>query len=401
MINKFLKLIYGGGATQVAQALSLPILAKLYGPAAIGHYAVLSALAIIAQPVASLRLENIVLIEKSKNAKLIVSLFRTTNAAISFACTILIFFINHLGGWIELNKTDGVFIFLILFLSNSVQFYTSHLIKNENISTVNKGLYLRSSLSILTPIVIYFLGIANEKTLVLVMIFALLAQASVYKSKIQKSPMNTRTDYLKTKALIKKYRKNIFHGSLQGFFNGIAHNLPTILVDIFFGKGAAGVFSLSDKIFRLPISTIHNSARQLLLINLTKISTRHFFFIQLGLAITGISGAGFIFLISDKLEIILGSRWLGIGATINSMSIWGFGFFLNLIGSVFITFKQDYANLLIVQIFDVSIKIIIFWYYSQINLPFQTVTLYYSIASLLFNFYVVYRGWKLYLMDKN
>lgn len=247
---------------QLVQLMAMPILTRLYTPAAFGIYAsFLSSIALISV-ISCLSYEHAIPIPK--NEKEAIGLVRLSFVLLGIVVLILTLLMLFLGDYflvkLDLHNLIAYKYILIIavFLTGAFQIFNNFAIRErefKKISTVNiyKGLaliviqFLASSFHALGlisgSVVGFFVGIFNLKR--------------IYNGRVNsKSKANPRTLLLIMIAVLKKYYKFPFYNMPNTLLNSIGRELPVILLTIFFSPAIAGFFFLAKRITQQPVSLV-------------------------------------------------------------------------------------------------------------------------------------------------
>jgi O-antigen/teichoic acid export membrane protein len=257
----------GAILAQAITFLSLPVLARVYGPVEFGRYSILIAVALMLTPLATLKLETLMVVEKNNQKA---GLYLHLAFFMTLSISILILICSLLMAWIlegaSTIKFEHYWLFVpLIIIVNSLILLTQqialrdHSYKTFSITGISQSTFVALSqigLSIVTPKAInlifgWFIGKIVGVSWVL------------HKTRdLWKSHTGERGIYFKTLRKIYPQIKLLNQGSV---FEAIAVAFPTVYVGITFGNELAGIFSMSQVLLMAPIVLVGSGIGSLIL----------------------------------------------------------------------------------------------------------------------------------------
>lgn len=322
MLRKAGLLSVGAILAQVISFLALPLLARIYGPIEFGRFSILIAVALMFTPLATLKLETLMVVEKNdQKAGLylrIAALVTLSVSTLLFICSLFIILFSEVNSTI---KFDYFWFFLpLIIIVNSTILLSQQIslrgmsYKAFSLTGISQSVFValsQISLSLVAPKTInlilgWFLG------KILGVSWILPKARDFWKLQTEE-----RGIYFKTLRRIYPQIKFLNQGSL---FESIGVAFPTVYVGIVFGNKFAGIFSLTQVLLMAPIVLVGSGIGSLILteyssepgsgrpdINYQKRGIRKVFFTLVGVSLLYLFF--FNFLAGILVQRLLGSEW--------------------------------------------------------------------------------------------
>jgi O-antigen/teichoic acid export membrane protein len=327
MIKKVAELSVVALLAQSVSFVALPIIANIYGPSQFGSYSILVASASLLIPLATLKLETVLVVEKSDlRASLYLKLAILATVSVAILTLVIASLISVLHRFILDESFDQLWLFTpILIIVNSF------VVLSQQILLRNK-LYRKFSLtgllqnSFVAASQVGF-GILMPKSITLCIGWLIGRILGVYWSLGKMSELwrvhnKSGTRYFKLLQKTYSEFKYLNQGSL---FESIAVAFPTIYVGALFGNKIAGIYALIHVLLMAPIVLVGSSTGSLILSEFSEIEKdsigsieRHRSRVSNVLKLLIISALIYIvlnYLISFfVIDFLLGAQWkLGLG----------------------------------------------------------------------------------------
>jgi O-antigen/teichoic acid export membrane protein len=267
MLKKASLLSIGAIVAHAISFLTLPVLARIYGPTEFGKFSILVAAGLMFTPLATLKLETLIVVEKNVSKA---RLYLRIAVFMTLFLSILIFFLflvlrtfSVVGNQF---KFDDFWLFLpFIIIVNSIILLSQQIIlraqsyKVFSLTGISQSFFValsQISLSLITPKAIYlFFGWFLGKIIGISWILPKTRELWRHRAKV-------RRIYLETFRGIFPQIKFLNQGSL---FESIAVAFPTVYVGIVFGNEFAGMFSLSQVLLMAPIVLVGSGIGSLIL----------------------------------------------------------------------------------------------------------------------------------------
>lgn len=357
MLKKAGVLSLGALVAQSITFLALPALTRIYGPVEYGKYSVLLAFAMMLTPLATLKLETLIVVEKNERAAALylrIAIYITLS--ISFLILIINLAIALISQFVKTMNFYWYWLFLPLLIIINVTVLLSQQItlrekafKSFSLTGIFQSIFVAlfqiCLCSVLPKTVSLFLGLFLGKISGISWIYPRTKKLWT----IHRKGSNT---YFRKLRQVYPQVKLLNQGSL---FEAIAVAFPTVYVGIFFGNQSAGIFSLSHVLLMAPIVLLGSGIGSLILSefregseqsgNEIKIQTteiRKVFYFLIGASILYVI---FNFFFSGFLvEELMGPKWTPAAEL---FTIIGFPYSVGLIWYPLVNLfwsKQDWIN---------------------------------------------------------
>jgi O-antigen/teichoic acid export membrane protein len=257
----------GAILAQAISFVSLPVLARIYGPVEFGRYSILIAVALMFTPLATLKLETLMVVEKNdQKAALYLHLALLITLSISILILISSLLVVLISEATSAIKFEYLWLFVpFIIIVNSIILLSQQIAlrhqsyKTFSLTGISQSIFVALSqigLSIVAPKAInlifgWFLGKIVGVSWVL-----------PKTREFWKFHTGEMSIYFKTLRKIYPQIKLLNQGSL---FEAIAVAFPTIYVGIVFGNELAGIFSMSQVLLMAPIVLVGSGIGSLIL----------------------------------------------------------------------------------------------------------------------------------------
>lgn len=261
-LNPFQKniatLLSGALISQIINVIGALVLAKIYAPELYGSYSVFLSFVGILAILNSLKLEYIVITEKSEE--------KSINMVNTLLVIILLISILHLTFFFlfrDVFLENGI-IYLILLFSSIASLFLSKAKVFESYanrkllfkSIANSRVIMSGSTVLFQFILFYFSKNGLIYGFLLSMIITLLFYLLIFKRILQLPNLTLFKETFKS-------HKNILHFAFpSGLINSIGLYIMPILILSYFSASASGVYSLSLKVVSVPLFIISSSVSQ-------------------------------------------------------------------------------------------------------------------------------------------
>ncbi len=351
-----LRLISGSLTANTISFLFIPILSRVYSPSQFGEYSEYYSYISIIGIIASLRLDNAIII--AKDAEEEVSLILAAIFCLLF--TMLIVFISSLF-WLEWNVLYGLGVLVIGF----VQIYNSVQIKNSAFSNISTYRIISSlAFNVFAVSLVFML-----KPRWWLQATSFIGGFSIYvygvirhlKKKLCIAGVISVKDVL---IIVKRYKSFAFMEMPAVFLNNLSWQIVPIFILYSFGKDLAGQYGMSLKLIQVPMGIISVSIGQVFikrvadisdgvgLRNVFRKSVLRLFIVGLPISIILGVASGWLF------PFFLGDEWKTAGLITQILSPWVLVWFvaspLNQLTSVL----KKQSQFLIISILNLSTRIL-------------------------------------------
>lgn len=239
----------------VISLITLPILTRLYGAEIFGIWALLNSIAILITSVSDLGMSNLIMIDKKENLLKSYKIISTVSLLISTFFSLLTTVIyTELFNNVSINSVVFfLMIFLISFLSQQIQICYTWLNRNEKYGVLMKNPIINYSFYGIIGIIFGYLGFV-EYGFYLAHILGSLATLIHMKRNLPKSflNLNIREIYL----FIRENKKFVLYQIPTNISNNLKSQMPTFLVNFYWGTVILGYFSITVRILQMPIILI-------------------------------------------------------------------------------------------------------------------------------------------------
>ncbi len=350
------KLVIGSSISQFISFLGIAFLARLYTPAQFGELALIIAFSSVGGTILAWRLDLAILLPRIDRI-----------AKAGFATCVIIAFINALCFWLLLSLLS----FLLplgyqqIALSSLLALLLSLIESGKNMMN-REGRYTALSLLPVTRTSIFIVFGYYLTGTVYGLVLATLASLSITALYVYFCTYSSLSDGFKSigftfiKYWIKKYRSFPLYSVPAAALSVFSSHMPVLLLTLFFGSSAAGMYSMLQRIVQTPISILSENINRVITRDLaSKIAARESTFsnhlkvmkicISIGLCITG---AVVVAWYLNLFSLYLGAQWENIDLLMLYMTPYLFAYFVSCSISRFAIYGRNdiglYYNVIIV-----------------------------------------------------
>lgn len=328
-------IFYMGFGTIIAQMINVliqPVLTRIVPAETLGIYTFVVSLASIVIPVASLKLEMLVVSEKDDTeAQFITDICVWINLLVTFVFFIIILVGYNISGFTTFSKYGAiVFLTPLLVLTNGIRFifisYNNRYKKYKLITGVAiTREFIRAVIQVISGLLT--LGVVGQ-----VMGYALSPAAGLYlqtKDYFAKKRRRLRLTFGKAKEIIiQKGGKQIIYLVPSQFINSFSNSFVTISITTLFSATVLGYYSASVRLLEIPIMFITSNVNKVCyqrfcenVSNRTPLTKTLFYLIAV-LSVISFSGFGLLFFIAPQFsEIVFGQGYYIAGVYIKHLCL--------------------------------------------------------------------------------
>lgn len=342
--TKFVKnigvLVGGTALSQIALIAFSPVLTRLYSPDQWGVLAAYAAVLALLTVIASLKYElAIPLADSEEKARSVLVLCFAILLGLSLLVALLLVFagevITSFENYSQLAPYLG-FLPVGMILVGSYQIFNYWAIRQEAFKAVAATKFSQSLAQIILQ---GGLGLLSFGALGLIL-GQIAGQATGLTSLIRATWKRSywKISIKTLSANAKRYRRFPLLSSWSGFLNAAGLQLPILLMTSFYGLEVAGLFGLSERMTRLPISIVGQSISQVFMSQASKLRQedpqalkRLFWVTTKRLTILALPSITALFFIAPWLfETIFGEQWLIAGRYTQALCLLLLGRFITL-----------------------------------------------------------------------
>jgi O-antigen/teichoic acid export membrane protein len=398
----------GTAASQLIALLVSPILTRMYGPEAYGELGLFLSYVAIFASISSLTYANAIVLPKDDDDSrdmVRLSLYLSSIIAIAVVAIGLIF----PSAWTLIGAGSiekyALLIPVVAWLSSVSLVFDQWLIRKANFS--------RSSKIVLTQSVFdnsAKLGMGSiwpgSLSLILVSITSQLITAYQSLRAGFKSigcdlyqlirPSNNLIN------VAKEYRSFPTYRAPEILFNTFSQSAPILMLSALFGPGAAGLYSIANRIIFLPFTVISQAVGKVLLQKITEVMHADGEIFPLLLRATLVlAGLGIPFFIPiiiwgpDLFGFIFGARWAQAGEYARWLSLWAMAMFCNVPVNVALPHLKLQAHALAFEIFITSGRVLMLWLGFKVFESSMVAVMLFAIFGMAINL-----SWVVYILVK-
>lgn len=333
----------GTAAVQVINMAFSPVLARLYGPSAFGALGIFTALVNVLIPLAALGYPFAIVLPKLDRdalgiAKLSIGFTLVTSLV---TASVLLAFTTPLTERLALGAIESV-IWLV-----PLVFLSKGLLQVVREWSIRKKLFRLKAkagvaAALITNAAIVATGVLSHTgpvVLVTLSGFGVLLQLLILFISVQRidplriAPLGIRGSWWR---LARDYSDFPLYRSPQIFINTASQSLPVLLLGVFFGPSAAGLYTLGRQVVGLPATLIAQSVSEVFYPRISEAGHRrencHDLILRgtIALAAVGVVPFGVLILLSPQLfTFVFGEAWATAGEYARWLSIMLFFNFIN------------------------------------------------------------------------
>lgn len=244
---------------QLISILTLPVYTRIFGPAIMGDWALVTSVAIIVNTFSDLGLSNAIMVEENEDdTKNLFSIITTIVLAISIIVGIFYgIFYTIFPSETNINSTFyAIFVFCQIFTQQQVQLSYSWLNRKKKYNVLMKNPLINN---ISAAIVAIPLGLLGFKTYgyYIGLIAGQIVTIMHMRRNLPKVFLNF--NFSEYKKLITKNSEFIKYQMPSNMAAQIKNQLPVILLKAFFGNEIVGYYSVSMKVLNIPVTFLANA----------------------------------------------------------------------------------------------------------------------------------------------
>ena len=252
---------------QLIAIVSLPILTRLYGSEIIGYMTLFTSIATVINSFSDLGLTNAIMIatneEKSYQIYKVVSSINFFISVASFCIIPLIY-----SGEKQYNPFFiGFMVSIIVLTQQQIQISYTWLNKNQKYNILMKNPIINQVAIFAISVGLYFTGVNKFGYFIGVLTGQLLTLLNM-KRYLPKSKIVFNLS--KYKKVINENKDFVFYQLPTTVLTNVKNQLPTFLINNFFGTTILGYYSITQKILNIPINLLANAIGKVFFSNISK-----------------------------------------------------------------------------------------------------------------------------------
>lgn len=366
-----LKLSGGAAVAQAITILTLPILSRLFTPAAYGTWQVFSAVVLILSTIACLRYEMaVVLPEQDEEAANVLGLCLGVTLVLSALCGGVLL----LGGraFVEMLRAPGLspYLWLIplaLFIHGLWRAASAWNTRVKRFGRQSVAQVAGSATTSALPITMAALGHSEAGVLVATWVLGWLVNMGVLASQVWRDTWDlfrrsVRWTFIL--ACLKRYRKFPLVDTWGTLFNAVSWQLPPLLLSAFFSETVVGYYSPANRVILLPLTLLGNAIVPVFLQRAAEVRGRPE---ELGrtvemlfrrLVALGLFPSILLMLGGKELfGVVLGPEWVEAGLYTQILAPWMFFLFISIPLSMLFTALERQEFSLIIQVLILGTRV--------------------------------------------
>lgn len=327
IVKKISVLSSGSLISAVINALSYPIITQVYSPSDYGEYSLLIFYSAIFASSSLLKLDLIIpTLNETYRLK-----------QYSIAAVINIAMVSIIGGcfsliFLGLDVSSFTLFLLVLICVSSFGIFSlvgAIMLFHGNALAFGSLIAGQAILALAIQITLGVIGFSWYGLFFGYVCSFLLSSVLVFFAFLPKEIFRVRSEFSPTHyfSIMQREKKRWGPNVVQSVLNSVSLNIMIVGVDYISGKESAGLFAFCQKLLVIPVRLVGNSAKQVLLRELS-LSSRHQMLsitknLTVGLALLSVAIFSGINLVSGYLiEIGLGAQWRGVDLFVLPVSIW-------------------------------------------------------------------------------
>lgn len=354
--NKFFQnLVKLSSSTLLAQVLliiSSPLLTRLYSPEDFGVFALFIGIIGVLSTITNLRYEQAIIIPKKDSlANQLVYLSLILNITFSFSVLLLlVFFAKPIFLFFNIEELVG-FYWLIpvgVFFVGCYQALNYWLVRNQEFNVVAKIKIQQSLAMIFIQLTFFKLG-----PIALILGHSLGQLLGVFKNGIRFFK-NSMFDLKKLKIVAREYKKFPIYSIWSSLLNSTGAQLPVLLFTAYYSPAAAGLYMLTQRVIKGPLSIISQAITQIFISDLRtdekKIKYKLLHINNFLISISIIPLAVLVVAGEDLFTLVFGPDWTEAGTVAAILSPWMFLVFICSPVSSLVEYRNKQSSFLIFQV---------------------------------------------------
>lgn len=392
-LSNLLKLTSSSVLAQLLLIISSPLLTRLYSPKDFGVFALFIGIIGILSTVTSLRYEQAIIIPKEDNkATQLVYLSLIINIFFSlFIFAILFLFSGEIFNLFNINNMLNYYwvIPLAIFFIGCFQVFNYWLIRSEEFGRIATIKIQQSIVIILIQLIFYKLGAIS-----LILGHSIGQLLGVVKNSYMffKNTTSSKNEIIK---VAKEYKKFPIYSTWSALLNSTGAQLPVLIFAAYYSPVVAGLYMLTQRIIRGPLSIVGQAVTQIFISNLRNEENklkRKLINVNVFLASIAIIPFAIIVVAGERLfSLFFGNEWAEAGTVAAILSPWMFMVFICSPISSLIEYKNKQKFFLKFQIVLFILRVIsivlgCFIFVNYIN----TLILFSVVSFFLWGFFLFY-----------
>lgn len=392
--NQLKTLIFGSTSSFLINVVALLIYSRIYSKEQIGIYALFVSVITIGAILATFRLENVVVLQKTKREAAFISSI-SNHLVLLFSIVLLVLAILLVSfSVLFFNSSSYIWIFIpiAVFTFANTNIFLSWNNKIKKYQLISSYRLIQSlSIAVLVIALGYFnivqgLIIGYTFGIFLSYIFLLVKfKAEQSKFHFGKVTFRKLADVLQT-------NKDIINASYGlGFMQTISRFLPNFILNFFYGSGIVGIYDMTIKILNIPKNIIsvnigelyYQKANLFYLRGNSQFKKITISTTWLLLLLGSVSYLPFYLYGTELFTLFLGEKWKLSGELSEIITVWYIILFITSPMAYLYYIKRILNKLLWFSIVSFSIKIITLVYFANFTDSFSTIKIYTFICMLL------------------
>ncbi len=263
-------LTIGTVAGQLVAIGTSPLLTRFYNPDAFGRFGVFSAIVVTLSAGITLKLEQVIVVERERPAALDALALCVLIAALVSACAAVLLLAGM--GWIERFCGPGTATLMVAFVPaslltagcyNGLSFWS---IRNKRFRALASYQVLRSSSVVLLQVALALLAIGALGLVagqLIGQVVGLLVLLWFSRRDLAEVLARLRRPFSLLR-LVSGHKDFVVYGTPQSVLNAVSGNIPTFMLATLFGAATSGLFWLAYRLLMLPSLILTESLRSVL-----------------------------------------------------------------------------------------------------------------------------------------
>ena len=245
-------LLFGSGAAQLINLASYVILARLYGPADFGGFALFMTVVGILGPIACGRFDLIIQSAPDRQLPALIARARRANILVSTALAVASMTFAAMSG--QISMIEGLLVGVGVFLTGWVLTSNARLVRAEHYRIASRTTVIRSAATAATQIVLAFI---NPNALGLIVGFCVgFAVQAVFLTRAVQGLPSPRSTRRRDRFIMARYASQISLDIPTAVLLGTALNIMNFLVLDLYSREEVGYYSMAYRVAALPLTLI-------------------------------------------------------------------------------------------------------------------------------------------------
>ncbi len=245
-------LLFGSGAAQLINLASYVILARLYGPADFGGFALFMTVVGILGPIACGRFDLIIQSAPDRQLPALIARARRANILVSTALAVASMTFAAMSG--QISMIEGLLVGVGVFLTGWVLTSNARLVRAEHYPIASRTTVIRSAATAATQIVLAFI---NPNALGLIVGFCVgFAVQAVFLTRAVQGLPSPRSTQRRDRFIMARYASQISLDIPTAVLLGTVLNIMNFLVLDLYSREEVGYYSMAYRVAALPLTLI-------------------------------------------------------------------------------------------------------------------------------------------------